>query len=159
MARLTPDIRRLISEQRLAFVATVNRDGTPNLSPKGTIEVWDDEHLFFADIRSPGTVSNLARNPALEANVVDQFLRKGYRFGGTAEVLSGGPIFNEALTRLERRGPLSSVRNIVRFQVDTALPLISPIYDRGLTEHQVRETWWRYWETVTMGEPRDTPSD
>ena len=34
---LTEDMRHVIAEQKLAFVATVCPDGTPNLSPKGTI--------------------------------------------------------------------------------------------------------------------------
>ncbi|WP_157467826.1 pyridoxamine 5'-phosphate oxidase family protein [Edaphobacter aggregans] len=36
-AKLTADMKRVVAEQRLAFVATVCPDGTPNLSPKGTI--------------------------------------------------------------------------------------------------------------------------
>lgn len=76
----TEDMKRIVAEQRLAFVATVCSDGTPNLSPKGTIAVWDATHLVFADIRSPGTVANLKVNPTIEINVVDPFVRKGYRF-------------------------------------------------------------------------------
>ena len=36
---LTDDMKRLIDEQRLGFFATVCADGSPNLSPKGTIAV------------------------------------------------------------------------------------------------------------------------
>jgi predicted pyridoxine 5'-phosphate oxidase superfamily flavin-nucleotide-binding protein len=50
---LTEDMKRIVREQRLGFVATVCRDGTPNLSPKGTATVWADDHLILADIRSP----------------------------------------------------------------------------------------------------------
>jgi len=92
-ARLTADMKRVVVEQRLAFVATVCPDGTPNLSPKGTISVWDDDHLVFADIRSPGTITNLRKNPAVEINVVDPFARKGYRFKGTGEVIVDGELF------------------------------------------------------------------
>lgn len=44
---LTEDMKRIVAEQKLAFVATVCPDGTANLSPKGTIAVWDDTHLVF----------------------------------------------------------------------------------------------------------------
>src|SRR5215470_18411015 len=50
---LTEDMKRLVSEQRLGFVATVCPDGNPSLSPKGTTAIWDDDHIVFADIRSP----------------------------------------------------------------------------------------------------------
>lgn len=76
---LNEDMKRVIREQRLGFVATVCPDGTPNLSPKGTTSVWDDNHLVFVDFRSPGTVANLRVNPSVEINVVDPFVRKGYR--------------------------------------------------------------------------------
>ena len=36
-------MKRVVGEQRLGFVATVCPDGTPNLSPKGTTAVWDDD--------------------------------------------------------------------------------------------------------------------
>jgi len=43
-------MKRVVREQRLGFIATMCAYGTPNLSPKGTTKVWDDDHLVFADI-------------------------------------------------------------------------------------------------------------
>ena len=80
MGILTNDMMRMVNEQQLGFIATVCPDGTPNLSPKGTTVVWDDEHLVFADVCSPNTIANLRHNPAVEINIVDMLLRKGYRF-------------------------------------------------------------------------------
>src|SRR5438270_11168442 len=88
-------MKRIVREQRLGFVATVCADGTPNVSPKGTTAVWDDDHLVFAHIHSPGTIRNLLANPALEINVVDSIVRKGYRFKGIARVCSDGPLFEQ----------------------------------------------------------------
>ena len=82
--RLSPEMQRVVLEQRLGFVATVTAEGRPNLSPKGTTTLWDEEHLMFADLASPGTIENLATNPHVEINVVDPIPRKGYRFKGTA---------------------------------------------------------------------------
>ena len=45
MGILTDDMKRVVREQRMGFIATVCPDGTPNLSPKGTTAVWDDDHL------------------------------------------------------------------------------------------------------------------
>lgn len=155
MAILTEDMKRVVREQRLGYVATVCADGTPNLSPKGTTAVWDDEHLVFADIRSPGTIANLRSNPAVEINVVDWFVRKGYRFKGRATVLTEGAQFQEIRAFYERLGVFDApgrIRAIVLVQVEQALPLISPAYDRGVTEDQVREKWERYyWEALRSG--------
>jgi predicted pyridoxine 5'-phosphate oxidase superfamily flavin-nucleotide-binding protein len=86
MGILTGDMKRIVREQRLGYIATVCPDGTPNLSPKGTTAVWDDDHLMFADIRSPRSVQNIEHNPAVEINVVDRLVRKGYRFKGQAAI-------------------------------------------------------------------------
>ena len=99
--RLTEDMKRVVLEQRLGFVATVTPDGRPNLSPKGTLTVFDDEHLLFADVASPRTVANLGGSPFVEVNVVDPILRKGYRFKGTAEVHPDGDVFERGLALLK----------------------------------------------------------
>src|SRR6266853_6685742 len=102
---LTADMKRLVGEQPLGFVATVSPDGTPNVSPKGTFAVIDDRTLAFADIRSPQTVRNLRANPRVEVNFVDPFVRKGYRFSGTATVVERKNGAFEALLG-HFRGPL-----------------------------------------------------
>lgn len=44
MGMLTEDMKLFVEEQQLGFHATVCPDGTPNLSPKGSTRVWDDDH-------------------------------------------------------------------------------------------------------------------
>ena len=150
MGILTEDMKRLISEQRLGFVATVCPDGTPNLSPKGTTAVWDDDHIVFADIRSPATVSNLRRNPSTEINVVDPMVRKGYRFKGVASVLTEGVLFEQIVDfyRAKRNLDVGLIRSVVLVRIDEAMPLISPAYDQGQSEEQVREKWQRYLDSL-----------
>ena len=58
MGILTDDMKRVVTEQRLGFMATVCPDGTANVSPKGTTAVYDDDHLVFADLRSPSTLGS-----------------------------------------------------------------------------------------------------
>jgi uncharacterized protein len=78
----------------MRLVATVTPDGKPNLSPKGSLKVWGDETVVFADIASPGTVRNVRSNPFIEINLVDPFLRRGFRFKGRAKVYESGPEFD-----------------------------------------------------------------
>ena len=139
MPILDADMRRVVDEQRLSFVATVNRDGTPNLSPKGSTAVWDDDHLAFADIRSPQTISNLETvNPAIEINVVDPISRKGYRFRGTATVLRSGAVYDALLSFFRSRAVESEIGAIVLVRVRQSRPIVSPVYDTGASESDVR---------------------
>jgi len=148
MGILTPDMRRVVEEQQLGFVATVCPDGTPNLSPKGTTAVLDDDHLMFADIVSPGTVANLSANPAVEINIVDPLLRKGYRFKGVARIVADGPEFDALVGFYRARGSTSLKRHIVVVTVEQAAPLTSPAYDDGRSEAAVTAQWRAYWERL-----------
>lgn len=89
MIEINADIESITKQAILSFVATVNADGTPNLSPKASLTVRIGV-FYFADIASPGTMRNLRRIPAVEINVVDIFQRRGYRFRGRALILPPG---------------------------------------------------------------------
>ena len=94
---LSAELQRVVLEQRLGFVATVTADGRPNQSPKGTVRIWDDQRLVFADLAPPATIESLATNPHVEVNVVDPIVRKGFRFKGTAAVYTSGNMFGRGL--------------------------------------------------------------
>jgi uncharacterized protein len=142
-------MKRVVEEQRLGFVATVCPDGTPNLSPKGTTAVWDDDQLVFANIRSAGTLANLRQNPNVEVNVVDPFVRKGYRFKGVADILESGALYDEAIAFYKQRGSrIDFIREIVLVRVHSAQPVDSPAYDLGASEDEVRARWERHYQSL-----------
>ena len=119
---------------------SVCSDGTPNLSPKGTLAVWDDEHLVFAHLYSAQTVANIeSGNAVVEINVVDPIVRRGYRFKGRALVHRDGPTYESGVAFYEKRSGLEQhrIQAIVLVKVDHAAALISPAYDDGSTEHDV----------------------
>jgi uncharacterized protein len=153
--RFTQDMQRVINEQRLAFVATVCPDGTANLSPKGTIAAFDDSHLVFVDIRSPGTTRNLVANSSIEINVVDPFCRKGYRFKGKGKVIRDGDLFeelrhfySEKWVDVGKGRTEIAIRAFVLIEVHQALPLISPSYDNGATEDDIHQKWTQYFTAL-----------
>ena len=148
MSTLNDEMKQVVERVRLAYVATVCPDGTPNVSPKGTLTVLDGEHLIFADLRSPGTIANLRVNPNVEVNVVDSFNRKGYRFKGTAVVHERGPAFDDFVSFFARRKLSDAprrIRAVVVIRVASAKPLISPGYDQGTTEAEMTAQWREYY--------------
>jgi predicted pyridoxine 5'-phosphate oxidase superfamily flavin-nucleotide-binding protein len=135
-ATIPPDARRTVERYPLCFVASVREDGGPNLSPKGTIRVWDASTLVFAHIASPGTVANVQRDPRVEVNVVDHFARRGWRFRGSARV-TDDPAVVGALRREYSDEPYP-FRQAVLIDVEEAAELVSPSYMLGLTEEELR---------------------
>ena len=140
MPILTDAMKALVRDHTLGFVATVNADGTPNLSPKGTMAVIDDDRIGFGEIRSPGTRANIATRPAVELNFVDVFARKGWRFKGKATFHAKGTAeYKRMLPAFAKWEDLHDRFNgIVAVTVVRALPIVSPAYDRGLTEAELK---------------------
>ena len=146
MSTITQDMIDTIENSKLMFVATVRPDGTPNVSPKGSVRVLDSEHLIFADIASPQTVANLRENPAIEINAVDFISRKGYRFRGTAEILDpGGEDFTWIASWLRAtHGERTGALHAVKVTVTEAAELLSPAYTvEHVPEPDLRKAWIR----------------
>jgi predicted pyridoxine 5'-phosphate oxidase superfamily flavin-nucleotide-binding protein len=139
MAKINAVMKRVVGEQRLGFMATVCADGTPNLSPKGLTFVLDDDHLVIGEVRSPGTISNLSARPTAEINVVDPIARKGFRFKGKCRVYTEGAEFEKLVAFLRSQGAKSPIRSVIVMRVERVHSLVSPVYDSGTTEQEVRQ--------------------
>ena len=146
MPEFNDEIKNLVNFQKLGYVATVSKDGTPNLSPKGTIAILDDSRLVFANIRSPKTIENLTKNPSIEINVIDPFSRLGYRFKGLAQILSNGEDFENILDYFKQKGIKSSISHIVVVDVTSFSEITSPSYDLGLKKDDLVKKWKQYYD-------------
>ena len=103
MAKLTEDAKKIIGEFGPALIATANKEGKPNVSPKGSFRILDDEHVVFANIASPRTITNLKENPQLTAIMFDRSTRKGCRIWGKAELLDSGNLFDSLSAEYVKR--------------------------------------------------------
>jgi hypothetical protein len=131
--------RDAVARYPLCFVASLNEDGSPNLSPKGTVRVWDADHLVFADVASPQTVANVERDDHVHVNVVDHFARRGWRFAGRARV-TDDPALLQAI-RDEYPGEAYPFDRAVLVRVEHARELVSPSYALGRGEAQLRREY------------------
>jgi uncharacterized protein len=142
---LLGEIETFIANSQLCYVATVNEDGSPNLSPKGSLASYDERHLVFANIASPGTVANLRRDPRIEINVVDVFLRRGYRFKGVAEIMpEGTPEYAFVADPLwADHGKAFPVHEVLKVTVSEVSEVRSPAYTygEGVTEAGLSEAF------------------
>lgn len=147
MIEITADMKAIITQAILSFVATVNEDGTPNLSPKASLTVVNDV-LYFADIASPRTILNLTRNPAVEINVVDIFQRRGYRFTGRASILSPDNDEYSMIADWVRatNGPEYPVDHVVKIGLSSISPLLSPAHvfaQPPRIQEEIRNTYYQ----------------
>ena len=148
MSLITSEIKEFLEQQKLGFVATVTPDGTPNISPKGTIVGWTSELLAFANIRSPDTVNNLKNNSNVEINVIDPLLRRGYLFKGTTRILNDGQMYDEILEFYKNHGIKSIIHEIILVTVSDVSLVTSPLYDLGISEQDIKLKWQKYFHDL-----------
>jgi predicted pyridoxine 5'-phosphate oxidase superfamily flavin-nucleotide-binding protein len=119
MEKVNPEMREIIEEQKLCYVATASSEGRPNVSPKGSIICVDGDTLAFAAVRSEKTLKNLAENPAVSVAVLDVAQRKGYQFKGQATMISEGEIYCQVVDPLKKRLPnLPPVQAVIVIKVE-----------------------------------------
>ena len=85
---LPPDLQTSAQTSILCWLATVDADGQPNVSPKEIFTVFDSEHLVISNIASPSSVRNIAVNPRVCVSFVDFFVQKGFKVFGSARNVS-----------------------------------------------------------------------
>ena len=116
MTRLSDEAKQFIQLTHPGMVATASKNGMPNVSPKGSFQVLDDEHVAFANIHSPRSMANIAENPQVSAIVFDPATRHGCRIWGKAEVLSSGELLERINASLAARKMQAS--DVVVISVD-----------------------------------------
>jgi len=116
MARLSEEVKAMIAEIRPGIIATASKDGKPNVSAKGSFRVLDDDHVVFADINSPRTMTNLKENPYVSILVVHPRTLKGCRIWGKGEIITSGPLFDQLNKEFLGKG--LKVNHVVKITVD-----------------------------------------
>lgn len=137
---LSDDMHRLIRDHTAGMVATVNADGTPAVSPKATFVVVDDRRIAFGNIRSPGTLANLKRDPAVEVCFIDVLTRKAVRVTGKGEIIRVGEASGELISAFEGLWAeyLPHMSYFVVIDIDKTEMILSPAYDLGHDEDELK---------------------
>lgn len=102
MAAQIPKELQEFVKGKLGWVATADPEGMPNVTPKGTIQVLDENTIIFADLFSMKTRDNLKKNPKIAVTVIDHEKFKGYQFKGKAELIDTGPLFAKVKEELKK---------------------------------------------------------
>ena len=111
---LAPEVIACAQRSVLAWLATVDPMGCPNVSPKEIFAVVDERCFAIANIASPGSARNLRTNDRACLSFIDVFVQKGFKVKGRAEIVDPAhpdfPKWSTPLREMTRdRFPLRSV--------------------------------------------------
>ncbi|GKT03235.1 pyridoxamine 5'-phosphate oxidase family protein [Furfurilactobacillus sp. WILCCON 0119] len=95
MAKLTAEMKELV-DKAFPFIATVDAHGNPQIGPKGTLRVLDDEHLIYNEETGRHAWQNLQDNGKIAVAVHPYPGLKGIRVEGHATIYTDGKIFDDA---------------------------------------------------------------
>jgi uncharacterized pyridoxamine 5'-phosphate oxidase family protein len=97
------DVDNALAEGVPCIIATCE-DGKPDLALKGSVMVFDGDHLAFLERSHGASIENLLRNPAVAILYRNSQKRiSSRRFFGVAEVHTSGAIREEIRTRCVAR--------------------------------------------------------
>lgn len=124
----------------LCWLATVDREGQPSVSPK---EIWhlDGDRFLIADIASAGSVRAICDHPRVCVSLIDIFQERGHKLIGSAEIVGAtAPRFEVLAVPLrDKAGPDFPIRSVIEIQVERTIPILAPSWrlfpERDAEEH------------------------
>jgi hypothetical protein len=146
-ARLTAAAKTDIDNSVLCWLATIDEDGVPNVSPKEIFTYQGDDRIIIADIASPKSVANVRSRPPVCVSFVDVFRQRGFKVKGHATVMAADdPRYPEAVENLGLlAGSEYKIRSVIAVTVERVSRLWAPSYlvypDR--TDRERLETGYR----------------
>ncbi len=137
---LTEEMKKIVTEHSSGMVATINDAGLPVVSPKATFVIVDDTTIAFGNIRSHGTLANIAMRPDVEVCFIDVLTRKAFRMTGRARVVekSDAPAKMAAAFEAAWGDYLGLITVFVEIALSDVEIILSPAYDAGHTETELR---------------------
>ena len=130
MSLLNKPVRNAARRSVLCWLATVDANGQPNVSPKEVWAVADDEHVVVAHIASPVSARNIAQHPQVCLSFVDVFVQKGFKLVGTArEVRADNAEFATwAKPLLAMVGERFTIHSVLVVHVKSVAAILAPSY-------------------------------
>lgn len=135
--KLTADMRKAIDnalmERVPLMVATSSQSGMPDIAFKGSVMVWDDEHMAFWERALGTTLRNMQENPNVCLLYRNPETRTLWKFFGVCELHATGDIRQGVMDRtvqleLDRDPERKGVAAVVR--IDKVIQLGQVIMER-----------------------------
>lgn len=96
------EITDILSYLKFLFIATVSANGEPNVAPKLIIAVKKN-CIYLGDFVVGKTWVNLNNNPHVSVSFLSTDNLTGYQIGGSVELLSEGPEYDEGMSKIKEQ--------------------------------------------------------
>ena len=98
MGNITDEMREIVGKTKGWALATVSKEGIPNVVPIGNGKVVSENEVLLTDNFMRKTIRNIKTNPdKVAVSAWDWDTVQGYQFKGTARIETSGEVFEEAV--------------------------------------------------------------
>ncbi|MFK7795880.1 MAG: pyridoxamine 5'-phosphate oxidase family protein [Aureispira sp.] len=127
---LTPTIQQYIQQSVLCWLATVDADGCPNVSPKELFLSTNEQTFVIAHVASPQSIKNIKTQAQVCVSFVDVFVQKGYKIKGQATLVNRDqPAYDEYTNLFQQQyGNAFAMTAFIVIEVTTVAPILAPSY-------------------------------
>lgn len=124
------NVKNAIDESVLCWLATVDSDGMPNVSPKELFTYDDEDCLVIANVASPKSLRNIKSNPKVSIGFVQVFRQKGFKLKGIATIINkSDPVFDRKAKKLKQMaGDAFPFHSLTSVRVEQVNPILAPSY-------------------------------
>ncbi len=128
--KLSEEVKKYIKASVLCWLATVDTDNIPNVSPKEIFDFYGEEYIIIANIASPGSVKNIKSNEWVAVSFIDILVQKGFQLKGKACIVNKDfPNYADMeKVLLEMTDGLFPFPSITLIKVEKIKPILAPRY-------------------------------
>ncbi|MDR0523644.1 MAG: pyridoxamine 5'-phosphate oxidase family protein [Candidatus Methanoplasma sp.] len=118
MTKLSEDVKKVLSANKLFPLATSSRDGTPNVVPVGMLMLQPDgETIWIVDNFMGKTLSNLRENPAASFYVWSADSPDSYQIKGEVTLEDSGEDYERAVSIAHARKETLPAKTLIKMRV------------------------------------------
>jgi len=145
----TSDRLHWLQRSVLCWLATVNAEGQPSVSPKEVFVPWEQDKLLIAHIASPVSAHNIGQQSKVCVSCLDVFAQKGLKLQGVATVVwPDEPTFATLAAPLKALiGDRFPLRGVIRVHVRECQTILAPSYvlfPETAESEQIQAAWHSY---------------
>lgn len=127
---MNQEVQKAVSECILCWLATVDSEGVPNVSPKEMFVSDGSDQILIANIASPNSINNIEFNENVCVSFIDIFKQKGFKVKGRATIIRDSEeAYSSKLKLLQQLGGEEfPIKSIINISIATVEPIIAPSY-------------------------------
>ena len=124
------EIKQSVADCVLCWLATVDKNGVPSVSPKEVFLTFAENEIIIANIASPDSVRNINQKPQVCVSFVDVFKQKGFKMKGDAMEMTQAnsgykPRYHASN---DFAGGQYPIKSLIKIEIKSVRPIVAPSY-------------------------------